>query len=69
MATKAGRLHELDERNDRMLRERQEREGDEQVSLLISFRYLSDILGILMRISGAHFNPGQRGLPGVKAIA
>jgi hypothetical protein len=43
MATQAGQLHELDEQNDRMLRERQEREGDEQVSLPISFRYLSDI--------------------------
>lgn len=32
MATPAGQLHELDEENDRLLRERRELEGDEQVS-------------------------------------
>jgi hypothetical protein len=34
MATQADQLHELDEENDRVLRERQELEGDEQVSPL-----------------------------------
>lgn len=67
MATQAGQLHELDEENDRVLRERKELEGDGQVSPLgISARQLPDILTL---ISGAHSDRGRRGLPGVKVIA
>jgi hypothetical protein len=41
MASKDGQLNALDEENDRLIREREEKEGGDQVC-----RYLPDIYGI-----------------------